>query len=582
MATRTLKARVELDGEKEYKQALNELNQGNKVLASEMRKLQAEYKGNTESTEFLTKKGEVLQNQLQQQKDKVETLRAALQNAAQQYGEADGRTQKWAVQLNNAEAAQFDLQHAIEENNAALEGEDETMTGLGDTVQALAGKLGIQLPESATKALNGMKGLSAGSVAAMTAAVAAVAALFKAVQQLHQMTVEAAADVDELVTESMTTGLSTKTLQELKYAENLIDVSVGTITGSLTKLTNNMAAANDGNEAMAASFEALGVQITDLSTGHLRNAEEVFYDIIDALGQIQNGTERDATAMELLGKSAQDLNPLILQGSDALRALAEEAEATGYILDESQIQKLGEVDDAYQQMQLQIEATRKELAAQFAPASKESMELFARVVKAAGNALTQSGLISNTAAILKSIMSIFDAATSLFDTLPSWMNPLNVLSGALRGLATLMATIADAANLISGIMPWNWGSGRAATALGLNMSNGQMSNLQQLRYGGNYASYGNSYNAATGLYSGNYFAGNATGNDNWRGGLTWVGEAGPELAALPAGTRIFSAQESRQAMGGDTYVFNIDPANIREFNDLVRIAENARIVSRMR
>lgn len=582
MPTRTVKARVELDGEKAYKQALSELNQGNKVLASEMRKLQAEYKGNTESTEFLTKKGEILERQLLQQKDKVETLRQAMEHAAQTYGEADSRTQKYAVQLNNAEAAQFDLQHAIEENNAALQGEDDTMTGLGDTVQELAGKLGIQLPEGATKALNGMKGLSAGSVAAMTAAVAAVAALFKAVQQLHQMTVEAAADVDELVTESMTTGLSTKTLQELKYAENLIDVSVGTITGSLTKLTNNMAAANDGNEAMAASFEALGVQITDLSTGHLRNAEDVFYDIIDALGQIQNGTERDATAMELLGKSAQDLNPLILQGSDALRALAEEAEATGYILDESQIQKLGEVDDAYQQMQLQIEATRKEMAAQFAPASKEAMELFARVVKAAGDALTQSGLISNTAAILKSIMSIFDAATSLFDTLPSWMNPLNVLSGALRGLATLMATIADTANLISGIMPWNWGSGRAATALGLNMSNGQMSNLQQLRYGGNYASYGNSYNAATGLYSGNYFAGNATGNDNWRGGLTWVGEAGPELAALPAGTRIFSAQESRQAMGGDTFVFNIDPANIREFRDLVQIAENARIVSRMR
>lgn len=582
MATRTVKARVELDGEKAYKQALSELNQGNKVLASEMRKLQAEYKGNSESTEFLTKKGEILERQLLQQKDKVETLRQAMEHAAQTYGEADSRTQKYAVQLNNAEAAQYDLEHAIEENNQALQGEDDTMTGLGDTVQELAGKLGIQLPEGATKALNGMKGLSAGSVAAMTAAVAAVAALFKAVQQLHQMTVDAAADVDELVTESMTTGLSTKTLQELKYAENLIDVSVGTITGSLTKLTRNMAAANDGNEAMAASFAALGVQITDLSTGHLRNAEDVFYDIIDALGQMQNSTERDATAMELLGKSAQDLNPLILQGSDALRALAEEAEATGYILDESQIQKLQEVDDAYQQMQLQIEATRKEMAAQFAPASKEAMELFARVVKAAGDALTQSGLISNTAAILKSIMSIFDAATSLFDTLPSWMNPLNVLSGALRGLATLMATIADAANLISGIMPWNWGSGRAATALGLNMSNGQMSNLQQLRYGGNYASYGNSYNASTGLYSGNYFAGNATGNDNWRGGLTWVGEAGPELAALPAGTRIFSAQESRQAMGGDTFIFNIDPANIREFNDLVRIAENARIVSRMR
>ena len=78
MPTRTVKARVELDGEKAYKQALSELNQGNKVLASEMRKLQAEYKGNTESTEFLTKKGEILERQLLQQKDKVETLRQAM------------------------------------------------------------------------------------------------------------------------------------------------------------------------------------------------------------------------------------------------------------------------------------------------------------------------------------------------------------------------------------------------------------------------------------------------------------------------------------------------------------------------
>ena len=113
MATRTVKARVELDGEKEYKQALSELNQGNKVLASELKKLQAEYKGNAESTEFLTKKGDLLQRQLQQQQDKVSKLREALQASAEKYGEADKRTQDWIIKLNNAEAAQYDLEHAI-------------------------------------------------------------------------------------------------------------------------------------------------------------------------------------------------------------------------------------------------------------------------------------------------------------------------------------------------------------------------------------------------------------------------------------------------------------------------------------
>ena len=64
MATRTVKARVELDGEKEYKQALSELNSGNKTLASEMRKLQAEYQGSSDSIEFLTKKGDIGVNRI--------------------------------------------------------------------------------------------------------------------------------------------------------------------------------------------------------------------------------------------------------------------------------------------------------------------------------------------------------------------------------------------------------------------------------------------------------------------------------------------------------------------------------------
>lgn len=598
MATRTVKARVELDGEKEYKQALSELNQGNRVLASEMRKLQAEYKGNTESTEFLTKKGEALERQLLQQKDKVETLRAALQTAAEQYGEADDRTQQWAVQLNNAEAAQYDLEHAIAENSKAIEGEDAAMTGLGDTVQGLASKLGIQLPEGTTKALNGMKGLSAGTVAAMTASAAGVAALMKTVQQLHQMTLDAAKDVDDIITNSMITGLSERTLQELQYAAPLLDVSVDTISGSLTRLTRNIIEADTKNNELAQSFYKLGVYFAD-SEGEIRKTEDVFYDIIDALGKVENVTERDALAMDLLGRSAQELNPLIIQGSDALRELAAEAEAAGYILDESQIKKLGEVDDEYQRLQLTLDAAKKDIASEFAPASKEAMELFARAVKSASDVLTQSGIVENFASLLRSVTSMIDAGASLAGAMPKWMNPITQVSKAMEGLAYTMALVADAANIIAGVMPWNWGSGRAKTALGLNARYGEYSNLQKLdgtadeyeewrksSYSGQYNSvYG--YDPQTGRYydkkTGNYIYGyNAAGNYNWRGGLTWVGETGPELAELPAGTRILSAQQSRQVAGGDTFIFNIEPANIREFNDLVQIAENARVVARMR
>lgn len=590
MAVRKVSARVEIDGEREYKAALGELNNGNRVLASEMRKLQAEYKGNAESTEFLTKKGEVLERQLLQQKDKVETLRAALANAAQQYGEADSRTQAWAVKLNDAEAAQYNLEHAIEDNNEALKASDsqlkvenESLVSVGDTADDLAGKFGVRLPDGLKKALDNMQGFSSGTVLAMSAAAAGVAALAKVVGELHDITKKAAADVDEILTESMTTGLSTKTIQELKYAENLIDVSYSTITSSLTKLTQNMAKAQDGNEATAESFARLGVAITD-ETGHLRDAESVFYDLIDALGAIDNPTERDAAAMELLGKSAQDLNPLIDQGSQALKEYAAEAETVGYVLDESQLKKLGEVDDAYQRLQLQLDATKKELAVEFAPASKAAMEQFASLVKAAGDTLARSGLIKGLAEILASLTGLLEPLGSLLGIAPGLTQELQPLYQILHAIAGVFALIADVGNAAIGILTFDFN--RFNTALGINAKYGQYSNMQRwdtgsAGYSGRSTYEGWTYDASTGLYTGNYVPGNASGNQNWRGGLTYLSENGAEAAILPRGTQILNAQDTR-GLGGDTFYITIDAKNVHEFNDIVELARTARVRGRMK
>lgn len=577
MATRTIKARVEIDGEKQYKQALAELNSGNKVLASEMKKLQAEYKGNADSVEFLNKKGDLLQRQLQQQKDKVQTLRDALNNAAQKYGEADKRTQDWVVKLNNAEAAQFDLEHAIEENNQALEHNGETMLNLGDTVDNLASKLGIRIPEEAKKALNGMEGLSSGTVAKMAVAAAAVAAFIKVVKELDDVTLEVASQVDKYVTESKITNIATETLQVMDYAAPLIDTDAETIKGAMTKITRAMGDVNNGNEETAAKFQDLGVSIYD-TEGQLRSAEDVFYEVIDSLGQMDNETERDAAAMALMGKSAQDLNPLILAGSDAMREYAEEAKEVGYVLSEDQVAALAAVDDSYQRLQMTIDAVKKQVAADFAPAAQKAMELFSSAVQKAGEFLERSGLIENLASIITSMMSILEAIGKTISNLPGLGSALDNVNNAMKAVAYTLALIADTINVIAGLLPSNWGSGMARTALGWNMDEGQLSNIQQLKYGsGEYAT--SVYDEKLGAWVGNGY--NASGNDNWRGGLTWVGEAGPELVALPRGSQIMNAQDS-VGFGGDTYYISIDASRVKEFNDIIEIAQSARVRGRMR
>ena len=617
MAVRKVSARVEISGEREYKAALSDLNNGNRVLASEMRKLQAEYKGNAESTEYLTKRGEVLERQLLQQKDKVETLRQALANAAQQYGEADSRTQAWAVKLNDAEAAQYNLEHAIEENNETLrensvelKSEEESLRGVGDVADDLTGKLGINLPDGAKKALNSFQGLSSGAVVALGAVAAVVAALVVSMVELHKVTKETAEGIDEILTESMVTGLSTKTIQELKYAENLIDVSYSTISGTLTKLTQNMANARDGNADLAESFASLGVAIEDGTTGQLRDVESVFYEIIDALGQIENPTERDAAAMELLGKSAQELNPLILQGSSALKAYAAEAEAAGYVLDESQLKKLGEVDDAYQKLQLTIDATEKKLSVQFAQGSKDAMEQFARAVNDAGNALDKSGIIKGLGEILSSLTGLLEPLEALLGLTPELSAELQPLYTILHAIAGAIAWISDAANAGIGFLTGFTAAGRTRlnTALGLNAGIGMYSNLQ--KWDGTAAQYeewfaGERQARAEGFRDASTWipgsgtaretytwvpgrddpiigiSYNASGNQNWRGGLTYLGENGAEAAILPRGTQILSAQDTR-GLGGDTYYITIDAKNVREFNDIVEMARTARVRERMK
>ena len=567
--TRRVGARVELDGEKEYKQALSELNTGNKTLASEMRKLQAEFKGNTESTEYLTKAGELLERQLLQQQDKVQKLREAVAHAAEQYGEADSRTQSYVQQLNNAEAEEFNLQHAIEENTKSLDGQGEEMLGLGDTVEKLADKLGIRIPEGAKSALNGMEGLSTGAVAAMTAAAAAIAAVIKVVQELGKITLEVAAQVDEYITESAITGVPTEMLQAWDYAAPLIDTDAETIKGAMTKITQAMGDAAGGSEDAQAKFAALGVSIVNEADGSLRSAEEVFYDVVDALGEMDAGAQRDAAAMDLMGKSAQELNPLINAGSQALKDYGAEAEAAGYILDEYQIARLGAVDDAYQKLQLTIEANKKQLAADFAPAAKAAMELFSDVVKKAGEMLERSGLITNLASIIESLVDILRTGGEILTGIPGFNSALDALRVTLGAVAQFVAVIADGASAVKSLLSLDFKG--FTNALGFGYGSGNANNYQRTRM----------QQAGTWDQYASFYGRNAGGTDNWRGGLTWVGEAGPELVRLPQGSQIMTAQESQQMIQPIEVYVTIDAKNVREFNDIVRMAQTAAVDSMM-
>ncbi|HCG59872.1 MAG TPA: hypothetical protein DEV97_07710 [Lachnospiraceae bacterium] len=699
-SSRKVNVEVALSGEAKYKQAISELNAANKTMGAELKRLAAEYQGNSDSLDFLTKKGEGLQTMLDHQKEKVAQLQEAVKWAAQEYGEASTKTQSYAAQLANAETSVINLERAIQDNNKAMDqqiystdaydrqiavlnselreldsemaaGADKTeilrqknetltavleeqaekyktlvsalgqaeesgnateeeiaqlkiqvneaataynntsaaiqqnsqalqdhlaklgmeekgLTGIGDALSGISSKFGIQLPDAAKSALNGMGSFSTGTVAALGAAAAGVTALYEGIKALHQMTVEYAAYADEIITKSASTGLSTEFLQAYEYAQNLVDVDLDTFTASMQRLTDKMADARDGNEKLAATFEQLGVSVIDTSDGSLRPAEEVIMEVIDALHNMGNETERNAVASDLFGKSYQSLNPLIVSGTETLQEYMEAAK-DNYVLTEDQIAALGALDDQIQMNNNEWEALKRQIAAQFAPAAKEALENFAKLVTAAGNALIDSGIITGVGEIFTFLSNMLQPLTDLLDTADTAPGRLSPVYEVLHGIAGVLAWIQDAANVCIGLIQTLTvvgapsGLRRIGNALGYGASSGNYSNLQKWQQSGDRfyaAANGNYYNSQTGRWEGNYGR-NAGGTDNWRGGLTWVGEAGPELVDLPRGSKVLNAQDSKKM--GTVYIGSvvIDAKNVKEFNDIVRMAQTAAVETMM-
>lgn len=613
--------RMEGEKEQKYRNNIERLSASMDVLDAEMRKVSAKYADNAESAELSAAKTDLLTQKISLQYDKIDNLKAGLEEAAENYGSNAVETLRWEKELNNAEAELYKLNgqlknntEQVEDTTTATEDAGQSMGNLGDVVNGLTSKLGIQLPDSMKSSMNAMGSLDASSLALAGGFAAVATAIVKAEKALISMTKEAASNADDLLTLASVTGMTTDSVQELNYMADLTDVSMDRIKDSLKETTNKMQEAAAGTGDAYDAYQRLGVEITN-ADGSLRSAQDVFYDTIDALGEIKNQTERDALAMDLMSESAQELNPLIDLGGEKMRAYAQEAHDMGYVLDNDALKSLQGVDDAYSRLQNTQEGVKNQLAAEFAPYLEEFYGDVTSGIKYIGDVLQQSGLVDSFGMLLETAGEIINP----MDTMSNDKVP--ALTKALRPLSEVMAAIADAGDFLSGLLTLDFN--KMGTALGLNYGKGQMSNVQRLntkwmQQDTNRATaangYGSYFDTDTGKAYGNMEAyanaqyealvragdssilgksqdlwvqeylkklrGNASGTDNWAGGWTMVNENGLERIYLPSGSRIQTASETRYT-SGDTYNTTVYVDHVEELDTILRIAKNARITARM-
>jgi phage-related minor tail protein len=399
---------VEINGDTTGLQdALKGVDKSLKDTQTQLKDVNKLLKMDPHNSELLRQQQELLGKAVKDTKEKLEKEKEALKQL-----EASGSSDPAVIQQQNA------LRREIIATEQELKGYQEQLKLLPASLQKVSDVSG-QVAEKT-------RGLS---VAAAGVGAALIGNAYKAAQS-----------ADDLNTLSKQTGFTVEELQKMQYASNLIDVSMDTMTGSIQKLTKNMANGND-------AFETLGVSIQN-SDGSMRSATDVWYDSLEALSKIQNETERDALSMEIFGKSAMEMAGIVDDGGASLKAAGQEAEDLGLILSQDSVDAANQFNDAMDQLKARTSQAFLEAGASLAetlvPALEKLVEIATQVLTWFANLdggtqafiLTVLGLV----AAISPIAGIISTITGLAAALNVAMLPMiATVGGIVVGIGLLVA-----------------------------------------------------------------------------------------------------------------------------------------------
>ncbi len=436
--------KIGLEGEKEFKKALNEINQSFKVLGSEMKLVSSQFDKNDKSVQALSARNSVLNKEIEAQKQKIDTLRAALQNASDSFGETDRRTQNWQIQLNNAEAALNDMERELSDNNTALEEANANYGRAGDALEDMdsemddvtdsADDMGDEIDEAgdaAEKSESKFKGLGTVLKAVGAAMGAVVIAAGAAAVKLGKEVIDAYADYEQLVGGVDT--LFKDSSQELQsYAANAYKTAgmsandyMETVTGFSASLIQSLG----GDTEKAVKYADMA--ITDMSDNankmgtdmaSIQNAYQGFakqnYTMLDNLKLGYGGTKEE---MERLLADAQAISGIEYDISsyadvvDAIHVIQTSMDITGTTAKEAEHTISGSINS--------MQAAIQNLIVGFGDANADIGMLCGNVVDAFQDVLT------NITPVIENIIA----------ALPTALNALIATVGEL--LPTLLETV---------------------------------------------------------------------------------------------------------------------------------------------
>ena len=373
MADRIKGITIEIGGNTtELSKSLKGVNSQIKNTQAQLKDVEKLLKLDPKNTDLLRQKQKLLADAVNETKDKLKQLKEA-------------QAQMDASGVNKNSAQYQALQREIIATEQDLKKAEAAYRSFGSVAKQQLQVVSQKTAEAAQKT----RAMSAAAAGALTA--------------IGGIAYKAAQNADDLNTMAKQTGFTTAELQKMQYASERIDVSMETITGAAARMTKQLGS----NEE---KFASLGVATRDVN-GNFRSTSDIFYDTIAALGNIENETERDTVAMDIFGKSANELAGVIDDGGAALKNFGKEAEDAGLILDQETLNSLNEVND-------EIDKLKAQGAASLAKAGAAALKALQPVIEKVAGAIAKildfiANLSPETMQIIITILAVIAAISPL-------------------------------------------------------------------------------------------------------------------------------------------------------------------------
>ncbi len=524
-------AAVTLDGEKEFKAALAEINAGLKVNASQMQLVAATYEDGGKSVRDLAAAQEVLEAQISSQTEKVMVLEAALKNSAGKTGESSKKTMEWQASLNRAKAELAKMETALKDNRTAMEKAGTATEEMSDEMK------GVKDAGETAKKGSDVFNISLGNLISdgIQKAIAAIG-------DLLEKTAEYRADMSKLEQNTRDAGVSLDLVQDSMRSLNAI---TGETDSNIEAVSNLLAAGFQDNNLQAAIDTLSGAVIKFPDTIKIESLADSLQETLAT----KEATGQFAETLERVGIDVDWYNKRIAKMSDT--------QARNFSISVLQQKGLAETTKEWRENNEQL---IKAADAQYN--LNDTMARFAEKIEPIV-AKGMEELIRFLGDHEEEITRFIDAwATIANVVLPLAVEAFDLLAGALMPVLTVLNDILKAAEKVKNMMP----------SVGAKIKDSLAGVMDFVTGAG-------AMNALTTASVPHY----AKGTSNHPGGLATINDGGGypgETVLLPRGARVYPAT---QGGSGDTYNYyvTIDAKNVREFNDVIRIAENQRQSRRM-